>query len=480
MANENEPAKLLLPYLQRADELQKHEPLVAYYCRLYAMERGLKIPQNERTKTTNALLVSLMKQLEKDKKSIQLGPEDNLYLEGFALNVFGKADKQDRAGRADLNTAKTFYAASIFFEILNQFGALQPDLEQKQKYAVWKAADIRKAMKEGRKPIAGPPAGDEDLSVPSSTPSNRYDSGTNETTVTSPGSESDPSHNYQNPVNYQNLPSTYPAPTFHDTLNDPHSTNIPPSLQFPDRVNNNKPHSSNVSPSSHPYASSGYPSQDYHPPPPSQDYHPPPPSQDYHPPPPSHDYHPPPPSQDYHSPPSSQDYHPPPSSQDYHPPPPARSETSYPEPYVHQQYSQDHSQHIGPNYPSHETPSYPNFQSYPSFTESCLPSVPSNSNYTYYQGSDAYNSSQSAPLTTNPSSSLQHSSSSRNGTVSEPNPTAQTYQYDSNYQPTPEKIAEAHKAARFAVGALAFDDVSVAVDFLKKSLELLTNPSAGQ
>lgn len=102
MANENEPAKLLLPYLQRADELQKHEPLVAYYCidssssshnftlnpnilstfsisviklwfigkfwfsgRLYAMERGLKIPSSERTKTTSSLLVSLMKQLEK-------------------------------------------------------------------------------------------------------------------------------------------------------------------------------------------------------------------------------------------------------------------------------------------------------------------------------------------------------------------------------------------------------------------------------
>lgn len=30
--SDNEPAKLLLPYLQRADELQKHEPLVAYYC----------------------------------------------------------------------------------------------------------------------------------------------------------------------------------------------------------------------------------------------------------------------------------------------------------------------------------------------------------------------------------------------------------------------------------------------------------------
>ncbi|TKY57348.1 putative LYST-interacting protein 5 [Spatholobus suberectus] len=474
MANENEPAKLLLPYLQRADELQKHEPLVAYYCRLYAMERGLKIPQSERTKTTNALLVSLMKQLEKDKKSIQLGPEDNLYLEGFALNVFGKADKQDRAGRADLNTAKTFYAASIFFEILNQFGAVQPDLEQKQKYAVWKAADIRKALKEGRKPTAGPPAGDEDLSVPFSSSSDRYDLGTTETTVSSPGPESGPesdsSRSYHNPVNYQNLPSIHPVPKFHDTVNDQHSANIPPSMPFLDRVDNNK-HSSVVSPSSHSYTPAVYPSQDYHPPPPSQDYHSPPPSQDYHPPPPSQDYHPPPPSQDYH---------PPPPSQDYHPPPPTRSESSYPELYNHQQYSPEHSQHLGPNYPSHETSSYsyPHFQSYPSFTESSLPSVPSN--YTYYQGSDASYSSQSAPLSTNHSSSAQHSSSSRNGTAVEPKSTTQTYQYDSNYQPAPEKIAEAHKAARFAVGALAFDDVSVAVDFLKKSLELLTNPSAGQ
>uniref|UniRef100_A0A2P2JFL2 Vta1/callose synthase N-terminal domain-containing protein n=1 Tax=Rhizophora mucronata TaxID=61149 RepID=A0A2P2JFL2_RHIMU len=32
MASDNEPGKMLLPYLQRADELQKHEPLVAYYC----------------------------------------------------------------------------------------------------------------------------------------------------------------------------------------------------------------------------------------------------------------------------------------------------------------------------------------------------------------------------------------------------------------------------------------------------------------
>lgn len=37
-----------------------------------------------------------------DKKSLQLGPDDYLHVEGFALNVFSKADKQDRAGRADM------------------------------------------------------------------------------------------------------------------------------------------------------------------------------------------------------------------------------------------------------------------------------------------------------------------------------------------------------------------------------------------
>ncbi|KAF5727933.1 vacuolar protein sorting-associated protein VTA1 [Tripterygium wilfordii] len=431
MAGENEPAKLLLPYLQRADELQKHEPLVAYYCRLFAMEKGLRIPQSERTKTTNALLVSLMKQLEKDKKSLKLSPEDSLHLEGFALNLFAKADKQDRAGRSDLNTAKTFYAASIFFEILNQFGPVQPDLEQKQKYAIWKAADIRKALKEGRKPNPGPPVADDDLSVLSSTPSGEYDLGPPQNSVTSSRPESDLSPQFQDRV----------PPQFQDKLNDPHSANIPRSSQFDDKLNNE--HSASIPPSPPSYPSAGYPAHDFQAPPPP-------------------------------------------------PPPPNRSESSmYSQPYDHQQYPQEPQQHLPHNYSSHEgSPyTYPNFQSYPSFTESSLPSVPTHYP-SHYQGSDTSYSPHSAPPTasyqpsaqaTSHQSSVQYSLSSKNGTISDSAQTSkQSYQYDSNYQPPPEKIAEAHKAARFAVGALAFDDVSVAVDFLRKSLELLTNPSAAQ
>ncbi|GMJ15982.1 extensin-like, homolog of mammalian LYST-INTERACTING PROTEIN5 [Hibiscus trionum] len=421
MASENEPAKLLLPYLQRADELQKHDPLVAYYCRLYAMEKGLKIPNSERTKTTSALLVSLMNQLEKDKKTVKLGPEDNLHLEGFALNVFSKADKQDRAGRSDLNTAKTFYAASIFFEIINQFGPLQPDLEQKQKYAVWKAADIRKALKEGRSPIPGPPNGDDDLSVPSSTPHDAYDLGPHEPAVTRPQQSSDPS------------------PQFREA-NNQHYTNIPPSSQFHDKIDDQ--HSSNISPSTpHSFPSSGYPSHDQsYPQEPQRDFHPSFPGN--------------------------------------------RSEnTTYPQSYYSQPYQQDQQPHLPVNYPSsHEAPSYsyPNVQSYPNFSESGLPSSPSHYP-SFHQGSETPYSTHSAPPTTNYPSTAQYSSSGRNGKIPEPSPTTpQKYQYDSNYQPPPEKIVDAHKAARFAVGALAFDDVPTAVEHLKKSLELLTNPSAGQ
>lgn len=449
MATENEPAKLLLPYLQRADELQKHEPLIAYYCRLYAMERGLKIPQSERTKTTSSLLVSLMKQLEKDKKSLTLSSDDHLHLEGFALNVFAKADKQDRAGRADINTAKTFYAASIFFEILNQFGDLAPDLEQKQKYAVWKAADIRKALKEGRKPVPGPPGGEQDSSTPSSAPSNEYDAEQRQTGHdVNPGPELHRMPSAQFPDGLKRQPSADISPS-------------PPSFRSGDY----SPHSADYSSHTADYTShsADYPSH-------TADY-------------PSHDY------QSGHG-----------SGRPENP--------TYPQPYQSQTHPQEppHQPQVPQNYQPHDIPapqhlpqvpqnyhpqdmpaphSFPNFQSYPSFSESSLPAVPSHQP-SYYQGSDASYSHHSSPSVTNYASAPHFSPGGRNGNVQDvpasgQTPTStQTFHYDSNYQPAPEKIAEAHKAARFAVGALAFDEVPVAVEHLRKALEYLTNPSAGQ
>ena len=62
--------KALLPFLQRASEISKHNPKVAYYCRLHAIEEGMRM--NNRTEDTNKLLGSVLKQLEVDKPKVPL------------------------------------------------------------------------------------------------------------------------------------------------------------------------------------------------------------------------------------------------------------------------------------------------------------------------------------------------------------------------------------------------------------------------
>ena len=193
-----EQKRALLPFLQRAEEIQKADPRVAYYCRMYAVEEGLKLPV--RSKEVDTLLASIMDKLERDKARLgELNAEDDkLSLEGFALKIFARAAKVDNAGAADLNTCKAFYAASVFLEILRQFGEIDEDLSSKQRYAAWKAADIRKAIREGRKPTPGPSASEEtaekeDLPTPPSPASQHGLAGVTPTATAGPSAPSIPS-----------------------------------------------------------------------------------------------------------------------------------------------------------------------------------------------------------------------------------------------------------------------------------------------
>ena len=61
------------------------------------------------------------------------------------------------AGHASVDTHKMQDDAADLVQILRQWGELKPDLADMQRYAAWKAADIRKAIREGRAPTAGPP-----------------------------------------------------------------------------------------------------------------------------------------------------------------------------------------------------------------------------------------------------------------------------------------------------------------------------------
>ncbi|KAJ3279342.1 hypothetical protein HK104_001544 [Borealophlyctis nickersoniae] len=156
--------KFVNTYLQRAAELQTKEPIVAYYCKFYAAK--LAIDKNAKSKDAQLFLLNLMDDLEKEKKV--LGTSEAItndvvgyaHIENFALKIFYNADNEDRNGNGSKKTAKTFLAASIFLELLKVFGEVDAEVQEKIRYAKWKAADIIKAIKEGRTPTPGPPGGD--------------------------------------------------------------------------------------------------------------------------------------------------------------------------------------------------------------------------------------------------------------------------------------------------------------------------------
>ena len=94
--------------------------------RVHVTAQGLSL--ENRAPQIDGVLGALLAKLEKDKPTLELGPDDRQQCENFAFGVFGRADKVDRAGRADRTTAMTFYAASIFFEVGGAVGGASAPL----------------------------------------------------------------------------------------------------------------------------------------------------------------------------------------------------------------------------------------------------------------------------------------------------------------------------------------------------------------
>ncbi|XP_035534259.1 vacuolar protein sorting-associated protein VTA1 homolog isoform X2 [Morone saxatilis] len=153
-------------HLRTAQEHEQRDPVVAYYCRLYAMQTGMKL--DSKTPECRKFLVKLMDQLESMKK--ELGDNDsisqevvgNAHIENYALKMFLYADNEDRAGRFHKNMIKSFYSSSLLLDVLSVFGELSEENIQHRKYARWKATYIHNCLKNGETPQAGPIGMDED------------------------------------------------------------------------------------------------------------------------------------------------------------------------------------------------------------------------------------------------------------------------------------------------------------------------------
>ncbi|KAH9937210.1 Vta1 like-domain-containing protein [Fomitopsis serialis] len=175
--------KNVTPYVQRAEELFSQDPVVSYWSAYYGAQVG--IASKSKAPASRKYLFNLLDALERLK--VEIGDNDavhdefaaSAYVENFALKVFGMADNEDRRGAATRGTAKKFLAAANFLEILRTFDKEKTDAasptpdstEDKIRYAKWKAADIAKAFREGRKPTPGPAGSEpEPASAPASPP----------------------------------------------------------------------------------------------------------------------------------------------------------------------------------------------------------------------------------------------------------------------------------------------------------------------
>ncbi|KAK0198856.1 Vta1 like-domain-containing protein [Armillaria mellea] len=235
--------KSLTPYLQRADELKMKEPVMAYWCAYYAAQVGIGL-KAKATPCRN-FLFELLGLLESMKQEI--GPSDAIdieaasaaYVENFALRVFNLADNEDRKGQSTRSTAKKFLAAAHFLDVLKTFprSEVSDTNEEKIRYAKWKAADIAKAYREGRKPTPGPAGGlsEEETTAPFPVEDN-LPTTTSIPLRTSAPQAGSPPHGYSPPQ--IKLPSSSPPP--HMSLEDvPHT---PPPM-VPPRLGVDRPRS---------------------------------------------------------------------------------------------------------------------------------------------------------------------------------------------------------------------------------------------
>ncbi|CAG9785215.1 unnamed protein product [Diatraea saccharalis] len=153
--------KSIQHYLKTATEHDARDPVVAYWCRLHALQVGLKITTKKTPEETKVLMAIMdwleeAKKVHKDNEAISNEVAAQAHLENYALKLFLYADKQDREQNFGKNVVKAFYTAGMIYDVLCTFGELTDEAAQNRKYAKWKAAYIHNCLKNGETPVPGP------------------------------------------------------------------------------------------------------------------------------------------------------------------------------------------------------------------------------------------------------------------------------------------------------------------------------------
>ncbi|XP_022918763.1 vacuolar protein sorting-associated protein VTA1 homolog [Onthophagus taurus] len=148
-------------FLKVADDHEQRNIVITYWARMYAVQSAMNALPGKRPPAVTELLLALMDWLEKTKsqhhdlEGITSEVCAQAMIEEHALKMFNFADECDKNSKFDKNVVKAFYTSGILFDTLNQFGEISEDIEQKRKYAKWRAAYIHNCLKEGLVPTPG-------------------------------------------------------------------------------------------------------------------------------------------------------------------------------------------------------------------------------------------------------------------------------------------------------------------------------------
>ncbi|XP_026485792.1 vacuolar protein sorting-associated protein VTA1 homolog [Vanessa tameamea] len=225
--------KSIQHYLKTAAEHDSRDPVVAYWCRLHALQVGLKVTEKKTSEETKVLMAIMdwleeAKKIFKDNEAISSEVVAQAHLENYALKLFLFADKQDQEQNYGKNIVKAFYTAGVIYDVLTTFGDLTDEATQNRKYARWKAAYIHNCLKNGETPVPGP--------MQSENPGQDDEQSTND--VNQPGTANSQTFGFTNIT-----PATPPVPTvptsFTNSLPDPNAamqaaSQLPPVPYTPD------------------------------------------------------------------------------------------------------------------------------------------------------------------------------------------------------------------------------------------------------
>jgi len=144
------------PYFTYAAQMREAVPIMAYHCKFYAVQHGLKLCNanpGDQANQAKGLLIQELGDLEQLKKSMGDVKQEDLryHVENFVMSVFATTDKDERTCETiTKKNAMDFKRTGDFIAILELFDeCFSEEWQERKRYCTYKAGTIMKALKQG-------------------------------------------------------------------------------------------------------------------------------------------------------------------------------------------------------------------------------------------------------------------------------------------------------------------------------------------